>query len=71
MPQSFDFSDDNIEMLEHQLGRLLVERNAIAQKMQAVEDEESRVWYSARLKLIDDQIHKTRNALFIELNFRG
>lgn len=68
MPQSPDSHEINLCKLEQRLGSLLAERNQLLQKKSDAQDASSKQWYSARLKHVDDLIHNTRNALFIERN---
>jgi len=55
-----------IQELEGRLGKLIAERVELAQK--DATEPASKTWYSARQRILDVEIHKLRNQLFIAKN---
>jgi len=56
----------SIEEIERRLGKLIAERVELAKKDST--EPASKTWYSARQRILDVEIHKLRNQLFIARN---
>ena len=56
----------SIQELEYRLGKLIAERVELAKKDST--EPASKTWYSARLRILDADIHRLRNQLFIARN---
>jgi len=63
-----DYKSSSVQNLEHRLGQVIAERLEVAKKELSTTEPASKTWYSARLRILNTEIHKLKNQLFIAKN---